>query len=81
MLVELPGIEPAALPGLLPSELPVRYVSFRFNTARYLRIPIRVLTASKADRLRRCRQLDTDAACTPADLESRGNWLVSLRGS
>jgi hypothetical protein len=46
MLVELPGIEPAALPGLLPSELPVRYVSFRFNTARYLRFRLRVLTAS-----------------------------------
>ena len=47
MLVELPGIEPAALPGLLPSELPVRDVSFRFNTARYLRFLSRVLTASR----------------------------------
>jgi hypothetical protein len=36
-LVELPGIEPGALPVLLPSELPVRYVPFRFNPARYLR--------------------------------------------
>jgi hypothetical protein len=35
--VELPGIEPAALPGLLPSELPVRYISFPFSTPRYLR--------------------------------------------
>ena len=46
--VELPGIEPAALPGKMPSDLTVRYVSFRFNTARYLRIPIQVLTASRA---------------------------------
>ena len=35
--VELPGIEPASLPGLLPSDLPVRYVSFPFSPARYLR--------------------------------------------
>jgi hypothetical protein len=44
--VELPGIEPAALPGLLPSELPVRYVSFPFSPARYLPFRSRVLTAS-----------------------------------
>ena len=44
--VELPGIEPDALPGLLPSELPVRSVSVRFSTARYLRFRSRVLTAS-----------------------------------
>ncbi len=36
-LVELPGIEPAALPGLLPCELLFRYVSFRFSPVRYLR--------------------------------------------
>jgi hypothetical protein len=30
-LVELPGIEPDGLPGLLASELVLRYVSFRFG--------------------------------------------------
>ena len=39
--VELPGIEPVALPGLLPSDLPVRDVSFRFSQARYLRFVLR----------------------------------------
>jgi hypothetical protein len=47
-LVQLPGIEPASLPGLLPSELLFRYVSFRFVTVRYLRLRSRVLTASRA---------------------------------
>ena len=46
--VELPGIEPAALPGLLPGDLPVRYVSLPFSPARYLRLSFRVLTASRA---------------------------------
>jgi hypothetical protein len=46
-LVELPGIEPDALPELLPSELPVRYVSFRFSSARYVRFRSRVMTASR----------------------------------
>jgi hypothetical protein len=45
--VELPGIEPASLPGLLPSELQFRYVSFPFSTVRYLRFHFRVLTASR----------------------------------
>jgi hypothetical protein len=44
--VELPGIEPDGLTGLLPSELPFRSVSFRFSPARYLRFRFRVLTAS-----------------------------------
>jgi hypothetical protein len=35
--VELPGIEPAALAGILPSELQVHYVPFRFGPVRYLR--------------------------------------------
>jgi hypothetical protein len=48
-LVELPGIEPDAPPGNLPAELPIRSVSFRFSPARYLRIPFRVLTASRLD--------------------------------
>jgi hypothetical protein len=39
--VELPGIEPDSLPGLLPSELLFRYVSFRFVPARYLRFRVR----------------------------------------
>jgi hypothetical protein len=46
--VELPGIEPDALPGLLPSELLFRYISFQFSPARYLRLRSRVLTASRA---------------------------------
>src|SRR5271163_3011103 len=46
--VELPGIEPDALPGLLPSKLPVRYISVRFGPVRYLRFRSRVLTASRA---------------------------------
>jgi hypothetical protein len=36
--VELPGIEPAALPVLLAPELLVRYVSFPFSPARYMRL-------------------------------------------
>ena len=46
--MELPRIEPAALAGLFASDLPVRYGSFRFIPARYLRIRFRVLTASRA---------------------------------
>ena len=46
--MELPIIEPASLPSLLPSELLFRYVSFRFVTVRYLRLRSRVLTASRA---------------------------------
>ena len=45
--VELPGIEPDALPGLLSFQLQFRYVSFRFVTVRYLRLRSRVLTASR----------------------------------
>jgi hypothetical protein len=45
--VELPGIEPVSLPGDLASELPVRSVSVRFSTTRYLRVRFRVLTASR----------------------------------
>jgi hypothetical protein len=47
-LVELPGIEPASLPGNLRSELHVRSVSVRFITGRYLRFGSRTLTASRA---------------------------------
>jgi hypothetical protein len=47
-LLELPGIEPDALPGNMPSELQFRSVSFRFSPARYLRFRSRVLTASRA---------------------------------
>jgi hypothetical protein len=36
-LVELPGIEPAALPGDIPSGLQVLAASVRFSPARYLR--------------------------------------------
>jgi hypothetical protein len=46
-LVELPGIEPGSLPGLLAFELPIRYVSFPFGPAHYLRFGFRVLTVSK----------------------------------
>jgi hypothetical protein len=46
--VELPGIEPDALPGIMPFELRLRYVSFRFSPAHYLRFRSRVLTASSA---------------------------------
>jgi hypothetical protein len=35
--VELPGIEPVALAGRLPSELQFRYISFQFSPARHLR--------------------------------------------
>jgi hypothetical protein len=45
--VELPGIEPDALPGLMPSDQRFRSVSFLFSPARYLRKQIRFLTASK----------------------------------
>lgn len=46
MLVELPGIEPDALPGVLGFELPVRSISVQLSTARYLRFRFQVLTAS-----------------------------------
>jgi hypothetical protein len=45
--VELPGIEPACLPGNLPSERLFSSVSFRFSPSRYLRFLSRVLTASR----------------------------------
>ncbi|MGO8940123.1 MAG: hypothetical protein ACLQLO_24395, partial [Mycobacterium sp.] len=48
--MELPGIEPAALPGKMPSDLPVRSVPLRFVPVRYLRLRSRVLTASRAGR-------------------------------
>jgi len=46
--VELPGIEPAALPGNVVSEMPVGSASFPFSPVRYLRVRFRVLTASRA---------------------------------
>jgi hypothetical protein len=46
--MELPGIEPDALPGNITSDLQVHSVSFRFNPARNLRFCFRVLTASPA---------------------------------
>ena len=46
--VELPGIEPDALPGNLPPELPVRSISVQFSTSGYLRFRPGVLTASRA---------------------------------
>jgi hypothetical protein len=45
--VELPGIEPDSLPGILAAELPVRSVSVQFSTSRYLWLCLRVLTASR----------------------------------
>src|ERR1700728_2865449 len=63
--VELPGIEPVALPGLLPSELPVRYITFPFSPVRYLRIHFRVLTASRS-------MLTRAAVCGAADAFSLG---------
>ena len=44
--VQLPGIEPAALPGIMPFERRFPYVSFQFSPVRYLRFRFRVLTAS-----------------------------------
>ena len=58
-LVELPGIEPASLPGQMPSELLFRYVSFRFSPARYLWFRSRVLTASRAGRGERQHLVET----------------------
>jgi hypothetical protein len=48
-VVEPPGIEPDGLPGNMPSELPVRYVSFQFSPARYLRFRFQVLTGSRVN--------------------------------
>jgi hypothetical protein len=76
-VVELPGIEPAALPGLLPSELPVRSVSVRFVPVRYLRFRSQVLTASRVEgavdpavpALRRCpRESGTRSPHCPPEL-------------
>src|SRR5882757_5282439 len=47
-VVELPGIEPACLPGNLLAERQFHSASFRFSPARYLRLRSRVLTASRA---------------------------------
>jgi hypothetical protein len=46
--VELPGIEPACLPGNLPSERQFRSGSFHFSPAGYVRLCFRVLTPSRA---------------------------------
>ncbi len=46
-LVEQPGIEPASLPGNMPSELQLRFISFQFSPGRYQRFRSRVLTASR----------------------------------
>jgi hypothetical protein len=51
--VELPGIEPELLPGILPSGQQFHYVSVRFGPARYLRFRSRVLTPSRAVTYRR----------------------------
>jgi hypothetical protein len=45
--VELPGIEPDALPGNMPPDLPVRSISVLFSPARCLRIRFQALTASR----------------------------------
>jgi hypothetical protein len=47
-LVELPGIEPGALPRLLASKQTFRSVSFRFVPVKDLRFRSGVLTASRA---------------------------------
>jgi hypothetical protein len=47
-LVELPGIEPASLPGDIHAELQLRYISIQLSPARYLWFRFRVLTASRA---------------------------------
>jgi hypothetical protein len=52
-LVELPGIEPDALPGLLPSELQFRYVSVRFSPVRHLRFSFAGLDGVKRGTQRR----------------------------
>lgn len=46
--VELPGIETDALPGIMPSQLAFRHISFPFGPAHFLRFRFRVLTASRA---------------------------------
>jgi hypothetical protein len=56
-VVELPGIEPASLPGSMPSELQAHSVSVRFSTGRYLRFGSRTLTASRAITNRPTRHL------------------------
>jgi len=48
--VELRGIEPDALPGVLGFELSVRSISVQFGPARYQRLCFRVLTASRRPR-------------------------------
>ena len=46
-VVELPGIEPVSLPGQMPSEMRLRYVSFQFVPAEYLQVSVRLLTPSR----------------------------------
>jgi hypothetical protein len=41
------GNQPERLPGFLPFDLSVRFVSFRFSPVRYLRFRFQVLTASR----------------------------------
>jgi hypothetical protein len=71
--VELPGIEPASLPGLLPSELLFCYVSFRFSPVRYLRFRFRVLTASRAviAGVAACQPLPSVSAVSHATISPR----------
>src|ERR1700722_7070996 len=45
--VELPGIEPDALPSNLASDLTVRFDSVQFSTARHLRFRFGVLRAAR----------------------------------
>src|ERR1700722_15715787 len=45
--VELPGIEPDALPSNLASDLTVRFDSVQFSTARHLRFRFGVLGGSR----------------------------------
>jgi hypothetical protein len=45
--VELKGFEPPPLPAEIPPALQVRFISFQFVPARYLRFCFRVLTASR----------------------------------
>jgi hypothetical protein len=80
--VELPGIEPDALPGILGSEQRFRSVSFQFSTARYLRVCFRVLTASRRSSRFLLRKSSTSSASTiraAADLNERQFALLDQR--
>ena len=73
--VELPGIEPDALPGRMPSKLRFRSVSVRFVPVRYLRFRFRVLIMKRSGSSKR-----RGSRLAAAKLAPRGSTRPSPAG-